>query len=600
MKLNKVSVTAFRSIKSSITLLIDNKVTILIGANDHGKTNLLEAILQINDKQEITEEEKNWDTSVDVKPRIEWHFSLSESDIDKLRKIVEKPEGNEEELTNTTDLLSATTSYFTVNSNQELAFYKEDVNTNLRVLSTPFEIPEQYEEEILKTRPRIELFTPVTTNLKDDITLEQLITDPFEFMQGIFHLAGLWDEKDNIFTQDPRTSKLLDEASQRLTYVLNDKWNQGRDLRWRFTHAGTNGDHVILEINDPSITSRFSRPSLRSSGFQTYFVLSMIINARKYNNLDNAFIFLFDEPGTYLHPYAQLDLQRSFEAASDTEQIIYTTHSLFLINKNHPKRNRVVNKTMEGTKIDQKPFQKNWKAVRESLGILLSNNFLIAEKTLLVEGPSDVIYILQAIKSLKKDHKVDIDLNDMSIVDAGNSENYIAMAKLMLSEGREVVALVDGDESGTGMLEKLNKSCENEIKKGHLKTFQLSPGKSIEDICCDLKTLRKAIIQVTTDLVSTGERSLADGIDISDTVKKIKPSSSATLGFTISSITKSSFKPQEKLSKLSIALEYETISEDENPKASDQAGELIKNLKKLMELKGEKSADKGVFEEIQQ
>ena len=78
-------------------------------------------------------------------------------------------------------------------------------------------------------------------------------------------------------------------------------------------HGGNNGDHILIQIYDPSVKNRYTQPSKRSSGFQTFFILSMLITARKYNNPSNSYIFLFDEPGTYLHPSAQIDLQRSFE-----------------------------------------------------------------------------------------------------------------------------------------------------------------------------------------------------------------------------------------------------------------------------------------------
>src|SRR6185437_9230882 len=171
------------------------------------------------------------------------------------------------------------------------------------------------------------------------------------------------------------------EASEKLTNILNDQWNQGKNLKWIFDHTGTNGDTIRIQIQDPAIKGQYTRPSLRSSGFRTYFLLSMIVYARSQRTPTESHIYLFDEPGTYLHPSAQLDLQRTFEALADESQLIYTTHSIFLISKNYPARNRVVVKTASGTKIDQKPFTKNWKSVRQSLGILLSNNFLIAEKT---------------------------------------------------------------------------------------------------------------------------------------------------------------------------------------------------------------------------
>ena len=63
MKLRRLTLTSYRSVKKEEVLLTDEKVTILIGANDHGKSNLLSAIQCLNDDQAITEEDKNWDAS---------------------------------------------------------------------------------------------------------------------------------------------------------------------------------------------------------------------------------------------------------------------------------------------------------------------------------------------------------------------------------------------------------------------------------------------------------------------------------------------------------------------------------------------------------
>ena len=179
----------------------------------------------------------------------------------------------------------------------------------------------------------------------------------------------------------------------------------------------------------------------------------------------------------------------------------------------------MITKTKDGTKIDQKPFQKNWKAVRESLGILLSNNFLIADKTLLVEGPSDIVYLLDVIRRLKAQNKTDIDLNDFSVVDAGNSENFVALAKLMLSEGRDVVALVDGDTAGKRIKTKVEKSCQAELKKDRLKILSLSENKSIEDIFCDIATLKSSIHGLTNQLIQSNERVLVNDINLDNELK---------------------------------------------------------------------------------
>ena len=588
MKLRKAIISGFKSVKDPIELLIDDKVSVLIGANDHGKSNLLQAISKLNNDR-FSQDDENWDLKDSSSICIEWHFKIEHEELDGFEVSAISPDDNEDD----------SSKLLPTNETGELVFSRIGVDSKMRIKSAPFKILAEREGELINLRPKVELFTsPVTTNLKDDVTLSQLTTPEYEFMRGVFHLAGLWEYRDIIFTQNPRTSKLLDEASERLTKVLNDKWNQGRDLEWKLNHSGTMGDHIIIQIKDPAIDSRFSKPSLRSSGFQTFFVLSMMTNARKYDNPDAKYIFLFDEPGSYLHPYAQLDLQRSFEAVSDSAQILYTTHSLFLINKNYPQRNRVVSKTKFGTKVDQKPFQKNWKAVRDSLGILLSNNFLIADKSLLVEGPSDVIYLYDAIRRLKKDGRIDLDLNDFSVVDAGSSENYVAMAKLMLSEGRDVVALIDGDAAGRNIQAKLQKACQKDMKNKKLSIHCLDENKSIEDVCCNIEILKMSIKSLAEQLQEDDKNVFVDGFDLAQELEKIKILKSKSLGFVVSDTTKKWFRSEESMSKLSVALIYEDLALQEEHIPDESALNLIKKISSLMQLKSEKSADKGVFGEM--
>lgn len=613
MKLSKVKVFGYKSIKEEITIIIDKRTTVFIGANDHGKTNILEAIECLNDNKNITKNDKNWDLLEGNKPRIEWSFKVNENTNTYLNKIagnktntegIEKHSDSSEKLNieNNGDNKESENEnhdtpldkklFFEKNNDDEIIYYCEGVNQPVKILSTPILLPIMNEKDILKIRPKIEVFyKSPESGLIDEINKNQLADPNYEFIKGIFHFAGIWDDREEIFIQNDATSKKLDEASEKLTKILNDKWNQGKNLKWKLKHTGTRGDHISIEIEDSAIKNQYSRPSQRSSGFKNFFLFSMMINARILEEDKDKYIFIFDEPGIYLHPKAQLDLQRSFEAIADDTQIIYSTHSLFLINNNYPERNRVVSKPNEGTKIDQKPFRNNWKAVRDCLGILLSSNFLIAEKTLLVEGPSDVIYIRYAIKKLKAQQVIDIDLNDFSIVDAGDSKNYVALAKLMVSEGRTVVALLDGDETGKKINNHLKALCSKEIEDKLLQIQILDDNESIEDYFVEKDSIRKAILNVTKNLLENNVREQNEGVNVDDHVKNVGKQKKVSLGYQITSITKGWFKDGEELSKLSIALEYENIVTDKDISISVKGVDLIKTFKKLLALKGEKSID---------
>jgi predicted ATP-dependent endonuclease of OLD family len=61
-------------------------------------------------------------------------------------------------------------------------------------------------------------------------------------------------------------------------------------------------------------------------------MLNMRLLSRTESNQANSYIFLFDKPGTALHPAGQVNLQRVFERLSQGNQIVYTTHSVFMVN----------------------------------------------------------------------------------------------------------------------------------------------------------------------------------------------------------------------------------------------------------------------------
>lgn len=615
MILNKVLIRGFRSVKDPCNLIIDNRITILIGANDHGKSNLLSSINALNGDPEFVfkTEDRHWDLEDADVPRVEWHFTFTDEEFELLRNALEyKPttEATDTPTANTGDVeappsqpQSPPPDLFNISSLRELIYYREGFDQPVKVLETPFAIEKSKENILLEKRPKVELFKPADVSFIDTVSAAQIEDPKYEVMKGIFILAEIWDKRTTIFTQNPTTEKQLETASEILTDKLQKQWIQGEKHKWRLLHE--NGV-ISLRINDVVVKKTYVKPSQRSSGFRTYFYLCMAILARNHQlTPDKKFIYLFDEPGTYLHPKAQIDLQRSFENIADNSQLIYSTHSLFLISKNYPKRNRVVQKTIDGTLIDHKPFADNWKSVRSELGIIMSNNFLIADKSLLVEGRSDVLYITNAVRQMKEKSQVDIDMNDFTIMDAGDSSNYTAMAKLMMNDGRFVYCLVDNDDGGNTIKGRVEKITDRQIKVQSLPRANTST----EDVFVDEKILRSAIRKVIEDLLTTEEREIKP-IYLTDRklndaftkeLAKIKRRVTQTLGTTLRKSTSSWFTDGEELSKVSVAMKYITLCEDSEHPPDDQSTEavsLMKSIKQVMALKGEKEYESGVYEVV--
>ncbi len=202
------------------------------------------------------------------------------------------------------------------------------------------------------------------------------------------------------------------------------------------------------------------------------------------------------------------------------------------------------------------------------------------------------------MRKLKGIGTIDVDLNDMSIVDAGDSQNYLAMAKLMLSEGRFIVALLDGDSTGRNISAQLKKLCAAELKSKKLQILMLEDDKSSEDVFANLDTLKAAVLKAYNELVKSGARAPAEGLVIGTEIETIKPGAD-TLGRILDQSTKNWFAEPEKISKLLIAIMYEDLREGDSKPVPEDANVQLATIIEALNLRGEKSKQLGVFEEAE-
>src|ERR1700722_12605281 len=96
MRLTKLKIKGFKSVKGEEILATDDRITILIGANDHGKSNLLAAILCLNDDQRLSPDDLNWDLTAPDSLEIAWHFKADEATLAKLEDLGPQPSSDSE------------------------------------------------------------------------------------------------------------------------------------------------------------------------------------------------------------------------------------------------------------------------------------------------------------------------------------------------------------------------------------------------------------------------------------------------------------------------------------------------------------------------
>jgi len=85
----------------------------------------------------------------------------------------------------------------------------------------------------------------------------------------------------------------------------------------------------------------------RSKGFQWFFSFYLVFLVESGEGHKDA-ILLLDEPGLHLHPTAQQELIKFFETLANKNQLVYTTHSPFLIDGENLHRVRPVTEDETG------------------------------------------------------------------------------------------------------------------------------------------------------------------------------------------------------------------------------------------------------------
>lgn len=377
------------------------------------------------------------------------------------------------------------------------------------------ELPPSIRSFLEEHCPRIELFQATAGTLQDSVTAEQIGTEEFEFLQGVFFYAGL-DPMNcaDLFSQSDVTERLLDKASQKLDGELRSIWAQGVDLRLHFElrHRATS---IQFLANDPAVKTRKTRMSKRSAGVTQFFRLSMVLHARRKKNKANSYIFLFDEPGIYLHPKGQKDLLQVFEQLSDETQIAYATHSLFLLNQNYPERHRLILRDEEGTKVDQKPYRANWRFATDALGVQLTANILFSPAVLLVEGDSDPLYIYELVRQLNRTGQIDADANMLGVYSYENLPNLRFLLQTFRHEnhGAEVAVLCDGDRHGKQTYKAIKELCDARA----VSRLILDDGRVIEDYALDEDCFSNAVMDAIR--TAAAAESITLGADFETTVR---------------------------------------------------------------------------------
>lgn len=308
---------------------------------------------------------------------------------------------------------------------------------------------------------------------------------------GLIDLAGL---NLNQIISSERTEELmarLEAAENILTQKALRYWSQNRHLGMKFDiRAAQSGDpegmqsgmNIWGRVRD---TTRNVTTSLgtRSRGFVWFF--SFLAWYSKIRKEEGNLILLLDEPGLSLHAKAQADLLRYFEAdLKPHHQLIYTTHSPFMVDPKRFDRVRIV----QDLGIDKNPDElaeneRGTRVITEvldatsdslfplqgALGYDIHQTLFVGPNCVIVEGVSDLLYI-QTISTILQDKGGDGLSSDWTITPVGGVDKVPTFVALIGARSDlKIAVFIDYQKEGQQKIESLYR--RKLLKKRSVLTF---------------------------------------------------------------------------------------------------------------------------------
>lgn len=291
---------------------------------------------------------------------------------------------------------------------------------------------------------------------------EPSATEKDKTSKALFELARIKPE-DILNSTEKDYEKyiaLLEASSNKITTEIFKYWSTNKNLDIEFKIQPTaNPQEKILDIRVKSHRHKITLPlDRRSKGFNWFF--SFIIWFNKIQGDKNSdYILLLDEPGLNLHASAQADLLRFIEYLSNKYQIIYTTHSPFMVQSDHLDRVRTCLETEEGTIISDTIQEKDPNTLfplQAALGYDIAQNLFISKNNLLVEGPADLIYLTVLSNILETEKRTFLKEN-ITIVPVGGLDKVTTFISLLRGSKLNVACLLDTftDQNGKQKVDDL-------------------------------------------------------------------------------------------------------------------------------------------------
>jgi hypothetical protein len=245
----------------------------------------------------------------------------------------------------------------------------------------------------------------------------------------------------------------LEGLSNTITDQIFTFWTQNKELAVQIDVREDpsddppfdNGPNLYIRIHNHRhrVTVPFGQ---RSRGFIWFFSFLVWFDSVREKLGEENLVLLLDEPGLNLHALAQDDLLQYIDNLAGTHQVIYTTHSPFMVRGERLHQVRLVEDRLgEGTRVADDVTGSDPATVfplQAALGYTIAQNLFISKRNLLVEGPADLVYLRFMSMQLEAHGRAGL-RDDVTIVPVGGLDKLATFVALLQGNQLEMVVLHD-------------------------------------------------------------------------------------------------------------------------------------------------------------
>ena len=482
MKLSDFSVVNYRSITTARKIKTNN-MTVLVGKNNEGKSNILRALTLAMDIMKIYSKdprslqiavrpylknhyswEKDYPISLQEKNPNGWssidlNFELDEQDILAIRSMTGirlsgcipvrvSTNGAAAKI----DIPKRGTAAFADADNKkkiiEYVCFKIDFNF-IPAVRTEYDALRVVDSLIEKSLETLDT-NPDYINAMNKIE---------ELQQGI--LDGI-------------SNQIIEPLQEFLPTVRNVQIHIQNERRRIAMRRNT---EIIIDDGTPTPIQQ------KGDGIKSLTALAILnIPAR----VDRVSVVAIEEPESHLHPESARQLYDTIMSLSQTHQIVLTTHSQLFVNRTNLKENIIVN---DGKATPVKKI----KEIRDVLGIHISDNLTNAEHALIVEGEDDKIALEKLLPSMSTKIKRAIQNGTFIIDYIGGAGNLPYKLSFYRNLQCKYHVLLDNDDAGRHAGSEAERQGLLDVRNVTYAICNGSPNAEIED-CYNKAVYENAIL----------------------------------------------------------------------------------------------------------